>query len=122
MRIYLIIIFFSLFRVLAGCSNLKMVTYNKPMTNAELVHYIRLIEHKKLISFENYLYRYGRTNHFNFYYNQPFYSGWNFKNYNRLKTVNFNNITQPKTGTTGNTLTTPSVLPPILNGNIKTKQ
>ena len=122
MRVVFILFLFSLLRVILGCSNLKVVTYQKPMSNAELARFIRLIEHKRLISLENYLYRYARNNYFNLYYNHPFHSTWGFKDYNRTRTINFNNITQPKTGTVGNTIITPNVQPPIPKGNIKTKQ
>ena len=105
-----------------SCKSFKVVTYQKPMTNLELARYIRLIEHRRIISLENYLYRYARGNYFNLYYNHPFHSNWNFKDYNRIRTINFNNITQPKTGTVGNTITMPNVQTPIPKGNIKTKQ
>jgi len=111
-----LILIVSLF---CSCKSFKVVTYQKPMTNLELARYIRLIEHRRLISLENYFYKYGIKPRYGYNYYQPY-------NYNRIykNTKRYNNIT-PQTGTTGNTTIlniTPNVQPAISNGNIKTKQ
>tara|TARA_R110002012_G_scaffold69193_2_gene179196 strand:+ start:40 stop:381 length:342 start_codon:yes stop_codon:yes gene_type:complete len=111
---FLLIIFFLL-----GCKSTQFVSYQKPMSNDELARYIRLIEHKRIVSFENYLYRYGRVNYFNLYNNLPFHINRSFKDSYKPKTIN---IQTPQTGTVGSTTITPNVQPPISNGNIKTKQ
>ncbi len=89
------------------------------MSNSELTNYIRLIQHKRKISLQNYLYIYNTQSNFdrlrNLIINNT-HVGYN-PNYRNLQNFNI-----PKTGTTGNTLTTPNVQPPISNGNIKTKQ
>lgn len=103
--------------ILLGCKNLKVVSYQKPMSNAELARYIRLIEHRRIVSFENYLYRFRFNRNFNrFHYS---INDINFNNNNQNYRNNTNNNVQ--TGTTGNTLTTPNVQPPIPKVNIKTK-
>lgn len=103
-----------------NCKSFKVVTYQKPMSNLELARYIRLIEHRRVISLENYFYNYGIRPRYGYNYYQPY-------NYNRIyKNTKRYNVITPQTGTTGNTTyipnTTPNVQPPISNGNIKTKQ
>ena len=86
------------------------------MSNLELARYIRLVEHKRIMSLENYFYRYGITPRYNYNYYQPY-------NYNRIYKNNKRKLSIiPQTGTTGNTLNTPNVQPAIPKGNIKTKQ
>ena len=105
--------------ILLSCKGVKFVTYQKPMSNLELGRYIRLIEQKKYLSLQNYLYIYNAQRNFDRWrYPIASYNINNFSpNYRNYSTINI-----PQTGTTGNTLTTPNVQPPISNGNIKTKQ
>lgn len=91
------------------------------MTNLELARYIRLIENRKLMSIENYFYRYGFLPNYNRYYYPN--NNYNVNNYSQgFRSYNVRtNIPRsiPQTGTTGNTT---NVQPPIPKGNIKTKQ
>lgn len=98
--------------ILLGCKNLKVVAYKKPMTNDELARYIRLIEHRRLISMQMYYYDY--TNRRNFYYTYPNFNS-NNNNYR-----NYKKQIAPQTGTVGNT--TSNVITPVPKGNIKTNQ
>ena len=105
--------------LLLSCKGLKVVTYQKPMTNLELARYIRLIDFKRQLTIQNYLYIYNTQRNFDRLRNlnnNNFYN--NYNSYYRNK----QNNNTPQTGTTGNTLTTINVLPPVSNGNIKTKQ
>lgn len=112
-----LILIVSLF---CNCKSFKVVAYQKPMSNLELARYIRLIEHRRVISLENYLYRYGINRPFFYrdFYLQPINYNYSYKPSFRNNT----NINIPRTGTVGNTITMPNVQTPIPKGNIKTKQ
>jgi len=94
------------------------------MTNLELARYIRLIENRRLMSLENYFYRYGFLPNYNRYYIPN--NNFNYYNFNNYSTgVRSSNVRTnpprsiPQTGTTGNTT---NVQAPIPKVNIKTKQ
>tara|TARA_R110002096_G_scaffold47013_3_gene125679 strand:+ start:51 stop:419 length:369 start_codon:yes stop_codon:yes gene_type:complete len=110
--------------LLLSCKGLKIVTFEKPMTNLELSRYIRLIENRRLMSIENYFYRYGFLPNYNRYYIPN--NNFNYYNFNNYSTgVRSSNVRTniprpiPQTGTTGNTT---NVQAPIPKVNIKTKQ
>lgn len=113
------IVLVAIINILLSCKNLKVVTYQKPMSNLELARYIRLIQHKKQISLQNYLYIYNAQRNFDRwrYPVTPYLINDFSSNYRNRSIINI-----PQTGTTGNTLTTQNVLPPVPNKNIKTKQ
>ena len=98
-----------------GCSNLKVVTYSDPMINNELVYYIRMIEQRRLLSLQNYFYKYG--------FHPDYYRNYNYNPYFNNSYNNYRSSTQritpTQTGTTGSTI---NVQPSIPKGNIKTKQ
>lgn len=103
--------------LLLSCKGVKFVTYQKPMSNLELARYIRLIENRRMMSLENFLYNYRfnyNFNNFRRYYDTTIYNNLNYRK-------RYTNQT-PQSGTVGNTLNTPNVLPPIPKSNIKTKQ
>lgn len=102
-----------------NCKSFKVVTYQKPMSNLELARYIRLIEHRRVISLENYFYRYQINRPF--FYRQFYINPINY-NYNYKQNFRNNTNNNVQTGTVGNTIATPNVQPPIPKSNIKTKQ
>lgn len=118
------ITFVLIISILLSCKNLSFVTYVEPMSNLELARYIRLIEHRRIMSLQNYLYMYNAQRNFN-QWRYPI-ANYNINGYN--SSVRNSNVrtnvprTIPQTGTVGNTITTPNVQPPIATGNIKTKQ